>query len=242
MDNLIKIFEFIKSNIAINDNPIHIKSAIDNHKELCSWEELEFVVNTPSISNVELIGNNNLKIDIPKKQSSAWHNNIHVNDHEFVVNQINNQSATLIVLNWEDHSVWSRDICKLLEQKFHVTSSAHIYCGIDAKSQSFKVHADDPCNFIFQIEGRTEWKVFENRVSGLENVREVTNRIYNESKDSDLKCVMHDILSPGDILYIPQRMYHMAKSLEKRISISFPCRSRNHSDILSNREFYKINY
>ena len=233
MIELKEIFEAVKLNLKFDDVPILMKGAITNYTDLCSWKDLEYVTNTPEISSVELIDDGGTKIPLHLTNREVWSSKPHF-DHEYVIRMINSNKS-LIVHRWEDFNLNVRNICKVLDETFFISSSAHVYCGLGNTSRSFNIHWDKPSNFIFQIEGETQWKVYSNRITSLER------ELLDHFTDENLNCVIDDTLYPGDILYIPSRMLHVAKPDQRRISISFPCTIRLDNEFIVNRNYYNIN-
>ncbi len=235
IENLENFFQHFKnqSNLIFDDNPQLFQKVFDNTNSLCSWGELEFVLNTPHNYLVEIIDHNNQKLELPMIQDVSWGVRPYYN-HKDLVDAVNSFKS-LVVIRWEDKNLLARKICQMLDHFFLVDSSAHVYCGLGNQSKSFKLHSDVPSNFIFQIEGQTKWKVFKNKTSGL-----IPPGVLNDFDTSVLDLAIDTVLSPGDILYIPERCLHYAEPIGKRISVTFPCLSRRGKNI--DKGYYRINY
>lgn len=118
-----------------------------------------------------------------------------------------------------NHGIWPAQI------NSH-SGHAHLYCG-SAESSSFPPHVDGPNNFIFQIEGESLFTVYENRQNSLCNLhmQNVNKGLSKEEIDfllSKLRVLEEKVMKPGDMVYIPSRVFHHVKPLTNRISVSFP--------------------
>lgn len=106
-------------------------------------------------------------------------------------------------------------ICSVLESEMLNTVDAHIYFSKDKSlDNGFGIHNDAAHNFIIQVEGTTHWKVGSNCYLN-DNIN------LSSFKDDDILSI-DTILEPGDAIFVPAYVYHSAKSLSKRVSISFP--------------------
>jgi mannose-6-phosphate isomerase-like protein (cupin superfamily) len=74
--------------------------------------------------------------------------------------------------------------------------SAHAYISFSKESKTFGKHKDNSDVWFWQSIGSTKWTVYD----------EETN-IY--------------ILNPGDMIYVPSKMYHDTSPLSPRVGISF---------------------
>lgn len=221
-----KFFE--KFDFITNDKSIYLEDVIEFSEDFCDWNQIEYAVNHPYLFKFELIDSNSNKIIIPE-------NNYMWTDHptqsnKFIIDNINLGNG-LVITRWDDANHFTNNFCKMLDNTFDVASSAHVYCGL-AGSKSLKLHTDEPPNFIIQIEGKTRWRVFKNRLSSL----------YRSGKfvpnENDLELDFEITMKPGDLLYVPNKVYHKAMPDQKRISISFPCWPTSNKQ---DRNYYKIN-
>ena len=104
-----------------------------------------------------------------------------------------------------------------IESRYYVNCDAHVYGALGGAS-SFKIHWDQPANLIIQIEGETDWTVYNERCSTL---IKYDGYPYNPTEEEVTPCITHKML-PGDVLYIPARQYHCARPHDKRLSLSIP--------------------
>lgn len=107
------------------------------------------------------------------------------------------------------------NICAVLEKHNNVPVDAHVYFTKNKDSKNnFGVHKDEAHNLIIQVQGSTHWQV------GSNVYKEAKKNLDNFYEDDII--LINEILNPGDIIFVPAYVYHSAKSLTKRISISFP--------------------
>lgn len=107
------------------------------------------------------------------------------------------------------------NICSVIEDNTNTPVDAHLYFSKSEESKkSFGVHKDDAHNIIVQVQGESHWTV------GSKIYNDMDRNLQNFPKDDVI--TIDEILSPGDILFVPSQVYHKARSLSKRISISFP--------------------
>lgn len=240
MEQFFKTLYSHKSALLFNDHPGLFKNQGIDPKLYASWSEIEKVLNANTIVETnpfELISKDNKhKLEIPIRKS-LWKDRI---DKKFVIDKIN-EGNSLVITRWEDFNSTCEEFCKNLDSLFSINSSAHVYCGLN-NSKSFPIHNDNPCNFVLQVEGQTEWRVYKNKMSHL--FTQIDFNLVSKHLENyrNMEIVMECILEPGDVLYIPARMYHQAIPNTKRISISFPCPLLDSFFVPIDRNYYKINY
>jgi hypothetical protein len=89
------------------------------------------------------------------------------------------------------------DISKIFQQLFpNSCISAHLYFSLTEKSETFGKHNDDVSVFFWQCIGITRWTVYEE-----------DEYVYD--------------LMPGEMLYIPKKVYHNTQPITPRVGISF---------------------
>jgi len=205
----------------LGNKPLVFKDYVNNAGALVTWQDVEFCINNPWQYGLNVI-HKNLGTRIPIKLTpSFWHGK-DVPDKRQVMDKVQ-QGHTLVIDNFSVHSQGTHKLAKSIEDLFDANCDMHVYCSLE-KSSSFGIHCDRPPNFIVQIMGETEWKVFDKVQEGQYNSNNITEQEAGE-------VLIQTILRPGDMLYIPERMYHQALPFEKRISISIPFPKR---DITSN--------
>jgi hypothetical protein len=210
-----------------------------NPGEYLSWDDVEYCLNNPQFYFFEMINpNEDMKVEIPE-HSKSWIWNKKIQDKAWCAKRIN-EGWGFVITNYAFHSLKTNELLKEIESIFAVNAAIHVYCGLD-DATSFPIHDDYSANFIFQVEGETEWKIFNNRVSYMHKVGIVNNKV----TEDQLEVALHVTLKPGDALYIPSRMLHCAYPKGQRLSMSVPCWNRFPTDPQSNsidRNYYRINH
>jgi ribosomal protein L16 Arg81 hydroxylase len=89
------------------------------------------------------------------------------------------------------------DVSTFIQQLFpNRRISAHLYFSLLEISKTFGKHNDDVPVFFWQCIGTTRWTIHEN------------------------KDYVYDLM-PGELLYIPEKVYHNTQPLTPRAGISF---------------------
>ena len=102
-------------------------------------------------------------------------------------------------------------------------------------------HIQDKLSFIITGYSKTNrkvsnlWKVYKNRHTSL--VRTTNDKPLNYDT---MEIDWEGILSPGDLLYIPNRAYHQAKPDEARLSMSIPCAPSVIDSNFYDRRYYQV--
>jgi len=231
-----------ETELLYNDRPHHFKNFIDNPGEILTWSDVESCLNRPEVFNFEMIDKDTgMKIDIPAAKKS-WIWDRAVQDKAFMIDHFN-RGHGLVIMNYGSYSEQTTKLLSIFERLFDVNASIHVYCGLEGAS-SFPIHDDYPVNFIVQVEGKTRWKIFKNRISYLYKIGSLSDRCQDKRIDESMLDVAIDVeLEPGDALYIPSRCYHVAYPTGKRLSMSIPCWVRYPNDPpqqSSDRNWYSI--
>lgn len=207
-------------NFHCQDNPFILRGALSNPSQYVNWDEIYKCLNTPQNYSIEAINcNDSSKIKIPTTRC-YWipYKEIPVKRDLF---NILEDGHTIIIAEYSWHNENINALIRELEEKYDIGCDAHVYCATQP-SKSFNIHDDLPANIICQIEGKTRWKVYDNRSSHLHNVATLPSEC-KLNPDKYFTTLIDDVLEPGDILYIPARQFHAAEPFEKRISLSIPC-------------------
>lgn len=103
-----------------------------------------------------------------------------------------------------------KDYCERLGNEMGVRIQANIYIT-PAGSQGYDVHIDSHDVFVLQLFGKKTWRLYE----GLtENPTRTLIRKQKEFDEKEHKLASQFELSQGDLLYVPQGMYHAADTHE----------------------------
>jgi len=204
-----------------NGTPFYEPQAIHN---LFSWEELEKVLNlTPLI--------NGTRFHILNNSKYSWHPPYWQTDINSYPTDIIKEEIKHYVCYLQDASRCNSNINKLaseLEQINNLPTDAHIYFALTTHNQGFDIHNDESHVFIVQVEGETNFKVWD---------RTADNSIYEDILN--IKPFLDVIMKPGDIIYVPKGYWHQAISKTKRLSISFPSITVKEAK-LQNRDWIKL--
>ena len=220
--------------LKFNDRAHHFPKLIDNPSDYLTWEDVEFCINTTSLFEVDIINHDSQKVEIDRRLT-AWIRHKYVQCSKQLAQHINH-GHTFVVKGYDYYKKNNQELLRIFEECFQVDCALHAFGGKDG-SKSFNAHEDYPCNFIVQVEGETEWKVFKNRRSGLL----LTGEYGSPVDESKLEVDLHVTLTPGDAIYIPNRAYHCAYPQGKRLSLSIPCWPRQGVDPQSpDRNYYRI--
>ncbi|MCE7992748.1 MAG: hypothetical protein HEP71_12245 [Roseivirga sp.] len=119
--------------------------------------------------------------------------------------------------------------CERLEDELGVKLQANIYIT-PPKSQGFNVHIDSHDVFVLQLFGKKTWHLYEGMVEYP------TKSLIREQKKfsaEEHKLAAQLELRPGDLLYVPQGMYHDASTHDDpSIHITLGLLPRRRSEIL----------
>ena len=207
-------------------------------KDILSWEDLEGLLNLRPFLNVKRFNfaNNNLKYSWQKELNSNFISTINSIQNETWLTDIDtwpaNQLKNIVYDNVCYLSDCSRvnkkinNICEQIENKWNYPTDAHIYFSLketkEKQNVGFKKHWDYSHNLIIQVDGETNFKVWNKKIKDGDRQIEI----------SELP-MLDVVMKSGDVVYIPKYMVHQAISLTKRLSISFSMNtdsSRNAQD------------
>ena len=224
--------QFCSSNdFIINDRAIYLEQVFDQYKELVNWDHINDALLRDDMF-FELIDNmTQRKIEVgtfhPYWSYTKCQDKEHIYDHIM-------KGETFVISSFSKSHEVVKGLCREIEGNFEVWSDAHVYGSLQP-SKSFKIHYDHFPNFIFQCEGETEWTVYKNRATALWDA--MNDRKF---KANELEVDVCVTMKPGDVLYIPDRALHCAKSKTKRLSVSIPCAPRTLNGQPYDRANYKI--
>lgn len=103
------------------------------------------------------------------------------------------------------------DFCEKMEAEWKVRFQANIYVT-PPNSQGFGTHPDSHDVFIIQVAGKKSWRLYEGI---LENPSLASIGKMKEFSQSKHPIKEELVMNVGDVLYIPQGMYHDADTLDE---------------------------
>jgi ribosomal protein L16 Arg81 hydroxylase len=199
----------------INENktyPFFLKKAFDC-QQIISWKDLENYLNNPYIhsDDIEIIDNNGFKLSL-NKIYTPYTQQYKISPAQIF--DLINKNYSFILLNMNRFNEKMNDLAIEVEENIEddIQLDFHLYCGIDSDSKSFKAHSDLSHNIIMQVEGISRWKIWDWN-TGCQSM-------IPKNKESTAEIIIDEMLTPGDILYIPAGIVHKCIPQGKRISIS----------------------
>ena len=120
------------------------------------------------------------------------------------------EGASLSVSKVQDRVKSLGDLSWAIQQELgHPAVHANIYCSWPDR-QGFNNHFDSHEVFVLQIDGQKEWFVFDDTVKYP--YRDEKSDFYTPPKGDPY---IHNVLNPGDLLYIPRGHWHYAIAREQ---------------------------
>jgi len=197
------------------------------YPSLFTWKDLENIINIRPLMSVE-----RFKIS---DGHYTWDNSPWVSDLNCFPASIIKEIFEKTIFYIRDMSKCNKkvnDLCKRIEQEYNSPTDAHIYvCGNPNLDHPFGIHFDLNDNVIVQCEGLTNFKVWDI----------VEDKTQNQSKMEMFTDPIIDVmLNPGDAIKIPAYYPHLASSVTKRLSISFPMSPNKDNKVFEGRDWIEI--
>ena len=219
---------FLDKDWEFDDSPQYFPNAIEEVYDWCSWKDVEECINNPQFYELEFI-DNGVKLNMPEFARNWSTPHVHKAD----CYKLFQDECGMIINNFQFISRKKQELLGGIERQFTVNAAMHVYCGIGGH-ESFNIHEDYAHNFIIQVEGETDWTVYNNRASYL--VPKYEGNIDEKKLDIAVDVTMKS----GDVLYIPARTYHRAKPKGQRLSVSVPMASTLDGILGEDRKWYEI--
>ena len=217
--------------LMISDEPFLIENFIDIKKYLSAEDILNDAINNDLVF-WDLYDDNGNKLEIPYKKP-YWYGHNKQQHKQFIIECVNN-GYTFVIFRCATLNEKLKQLTSIIQKYFYINADIHVY-GTKKQGKSFIPHADLSPVFILQLEGETDWIVFDNKVSELLNlpdvlqnklklqeIRNYSNLEYLKEK-TGLDPIINTTMKSGDLLYIPSRYCHCALPKSPRVSLSIPC-------------------
>lgn len=211
----------IEQTFVPSENPCIVLNKTNSYEEPVTSIQINTINNDPdrSIHSVFMdTGLNATPCDNVKDYLESGHT-IALTQYEFrnnVCRDILNLLLDVFYLNITDHGIWPANVNQY-------SGNAHLYASL-AGSNSYNPHCDPYSNFVFQIDGETDVVIYKNKACQLMD-HDIPILINNEHRKEIIDGFEIDeeiTLKPGDMLYIPNRVYNWFKPKTNRLSLSFP--------------------
>lgn len=174
-----------------------------------SWKELEVILNLAPFLNAN-------RFHIINNKNYEWTKNWWKTDVSAYPTDIVKEEIKKHVCYMQDASRASESINKIageIEELTYCPTDAHIFFAFNtAVSEGLGIHNDISSNFIVQVEGETNFKVWD--IVAEEDVSNATSM--------DEEPIIDVVLKSGDVIFIPRKYWHHAISRTPRLSVSFP--------------------
>lgn len=195
-------------------------------KQIFSWNELEYLLNLRPFLNhkrFRIISNKNYKWD-----ACGWLTDENTYPSSLIQEEM--KSYLCYITDCSRASKGINSIAKSIEDFTNASVDAHLFFSLTSNKHGFGIHSDLSHNFIVQIEGETNFKVWN--IKDIDNKRHIDNLEQTPYLDV--------IMKPGDCIFIPAYYWHVAESYTKRLSVSFPITTQQET-IKEDRHWIKLN-
>jgi len=193
----------------------HEAGAIENVREIFSWDHLNDLFNRPKLWNgemMELAINGNV---LPPPQYASpgmgrLGERVLRPDRE-KVNHFLRQGATLVLDYLEGIHPEIRDVATCIERLTGTAVSCNAYCSWQSV-QGYASHFDTMCVFAIQIEGEKTWNIYDGRVNEPMAIPGARPADFSREQHDRQKgpVAQQIVMRPGDVLYLPRGLYHDA--------------------------------
>lgn len=127
--------------------------------------------------------------------------------------QVTKSGCSLRLLRPQEHTDALWHLCALLEGFLGCVVGANAYLT-PTSSQGFAPHFDDIDAFVCQVSGQKRWRVYAPRGDGHDVLPRASSVDFTAEEMKGVKVVYDEVLSPGDLLYLPRGTIHQAECLQ----------------------------
>ena len=153
------IFSTLNKDWGRDDTPQVFEGVVDDPYKFATWDEVEYCLNFPCFYDLEFLHKSQPQTILLPKYSRAWSRDCEDVADVFAAWA---DGHGLIINNFDRGFKDKQIILDEVETLFEGRSAMHVYAGLK-KTQSFRIHEDYTTNFIIQVEGETDWTVYNNR-------------------------------------------------------------------------------
>ncbi|MGB0671282.1 MAG: JmjC domain-containing protein, partial [Rhodospirillales bacterium] len=199
-----------------NKKPVLICGDADKFDTVINWRSLSELLNMTELWSAE---NLNMVLDtemIPTEAfcKPATDRRLHpvMQPDARKVKALLNKGASLALNSIDSFTPGLRSVATTIESAVRGKAQVNLYCSRKQR-KAFKAHGDSHDVFALHCEGEKEWWVYEGRQD-----RPINHPLWKYEKDGQGerekgKVLMHFVMTPGDMLYLPRGQYHDALSV-----------------------------
>tara|TARA_R100000808_G_C2155309_1_gene167446 strand:+ start:13794 stop:14534 length:741 start_codon:yes stop_codon:yes gene_type:complete len=192
----------------------------DIMSQIITWEKFsDYIHNDRAVSGFQIITPKGKlcmeKNNAFKGRKPSW-SKIDYFDKKYA-HDLWNQGCSIILTKASLISPAMSALSGAVERQFEGSAAdAHLYCSPIKNALTFPCHRDTDNNFLVHAIGKVRWKVYD-VFAGKESYANLT--LKHEEK---MKLKYDEVLTVGDLLYIPTGLYHKAIPQGARVSVSIP--------------------
>jgi len=189
------------------------KAAVDCSAYTWNQFNTEFHGIEPMSGNVRVFADN----QIQRNQYILGEQNGHLIIHHFdagKLEKILSNGATIVINRFDRFSICAFNLCAQISELTGNTSVGNAYVTLEGNG-TFGKHWDTHCVFAIQMKGKKRWKIFKPTF----DLPLKFQTSLEEKSSFNGEVVFDDIITEGDILYVPRGWWHETIPLEKEASL-----------------------
>jgi len=189
------------------------KAAVDCSAYTWNQFSTEFHGIEPMSGNVRVFADNQIQRDQYTSGEQDGPMVIHHFDAKKLEKILSN-GATIVINRFDRFSIYAFDLCMQISELTGNTTVGNAYITLGGNG-AFGKHWDTHCVFAIQMKGRKRWKIFKPTL-------ELPLKFQTSLEDKPSfngAIVFDDIITEGDILYVPRGWWHETIPLKKEASL-----------------------
>ena len=192
----------------------------DIMSQIITWEKFsDYIHNDRAVSGFQIITPKGKlcmeKNNAFKGRKPSW-SKIDYFDKKYA-HDLWNQGCSIILTKASLISPAMSALSGAVERQFEGSAAdAHLYCSPIKNALTFPCHRDSDNNFLVHAIGKVRWKVYD-VFAGKDSSANLTLK-----QEEKMKLKYDEVLTVGDLLYIPTGLYHKAIPQGARVSVSIP--------------------